>query len=253
MDPYLYRGTQTLENRAGLRDVQQMEAFERTATGERLHELYERPLPGNFDVAHLKAIHRHIFIDCYSWGGEFRIVTLGKAPIVGELAQWFTPPERLEQEAARICDRLTQAHYLQGLSRPEFAEQAARLLADLNGLHPFREGNGRTQRMFLTDLAHQAGHELHFDVVSRERMGRASRQAMQGDVTMMARLLDEITDAERIEPLRRAIACHAVGSPAIATACGAVVSSSSGWRFGVSPREITTAAAHRATATHHSS
>jgi fido (protein-threonine AMPylation protein) len=102
LDPYLYPGTQTLENRPGLRDAQQLEAFERTTTGERLHELHERPLPGNFDVAHLKAIHRHIFQDVYLWAGEFRIVALGKAPIVGELSQWFTPPERLNQEAVRM-------------------------------------------------------------------------------------------------------------------------------------------------------
>ncbi len=206
MDPYLYPKTETLKNRANLRDPQELAAFEASATARRLRELRERPLPGAFDADHLRGYHHWIFQDVYAFAGVFRIVTLGKAPVVGELAQWFTPPERLEQEAARICERLARAHYLQGLSRPEFAQQGAKVLADLNSLHPFREGNGRTQRMFLSDLAHQAGHELHFDVVSRERMGRASRQAMQGDVTMMARLLDEITDAERIEPLRRAIA-----------------------------------------------
>ena len=206
MDPYLYPKTETLKNRANLRDPRELAAFEASATARRLRELRERPLPGAFDADHLRGYHHWIFQDVYPFAGEFRIVTLGKAPIVGELSQWFTPPERLNQEAARICQRLAQANHLQGLSRAEFAQQAAQLLADLNGLHPFREGNGRTQRMFLSDLAHQAGHELHFDVVSRERMGLASRQAMQGDVTMMARLLDEITDAARIEPLRRAIA-----------------------------------------------
>ena len=79
------------------------------------------------------------------------------------------------------------------------------LLVELNNLHPYREGNGRTQRIFVEALARQAGHALHFDVVSQERMIRASILSTAGDSTMMIRLFQEITDPERIRPLRRAI------------------------------------------------
>jgi cell filamentation protein len=81
-----------------------------------------------------------------------------------------------------------------------------RMLAELNKLHPFREGNGRTQRLFLDALTRQAGYELHFDVVSRERMVQASIEANAGNLGMMTRMFEEITDADRIQPLRRAIA-----------------------------------------------
>ena len=90
-------------------------------------------------------------------------------------------------------------------SRVEFAPRAAQLLAVLNKLHPFREGNGRTQRLFLDAVAQQAGHELHFDVASRERMVQASVEANDGNPGMMTRMFEEITDASRIQPLRRAI------------------------------------------------
>src|SRR5258708_767155 len=95
---------------------------------------------------------------------------------------------------------------MRGLGQVEFAHQAARLLADINKLHPFREGNGRTQRLFLDLLARQAGHQLYFDVVSRERMIQASIKANDGKLGMMTRMFEEITNADRIQPLRRAIA-----------------------------------------------
>jgi cell filamentation protein len=131
---------------------------------------------------------------------------LGKAEHLGQPATWFTPPHLLEHEAQRIFDLLNQANLLRGLRRVEFARQAARLLAEINKLHPFREGNGRTQRLFVDALAVQAGHELYFDVVSRERMVQASIEANGGNPGMMMRMFEEITNAGRIQPLRRAIA-----------------------------------------------
>jgi cell filamentation protein len=76
----------------------------------------------------------------------------------------------------------------------------------INGAHPFREGNGCTQRVFLRKLAMQAGHELEFSVVSRERMVQASIAANeQSDSTMMRRMFDEIGDSVRVAALDQAI------------------------------------------------
>jgi hypothetical protein len=112
----------------------------------------------------------------------------------------------LDDEVKRIFGWLHAADLLRGLGQLEFAHQAARLLAEINKLHPFREGNGRTQRLFVDVLTRQAGHALHFDVVSRERMIQASIEANNGNLGMMTRMFEEITDDDRIQPLRRAIA-----------------------------------------------
>ena len=64
-----------------------------------------------------------------------------------------------------VLDRLAQHGHLCGLSRKDFSRQAADVLSDLNQIHPFREGNGRTQREFMTQLAAQAGHPLQFEAV----------------------------------------------------------------------------------------
>jgi cell filamentation protein len=205
-DPYLYPGTDVLKNVPGLRASEQLAAFETFNTGARIYEILQNPIAGEFDIAYLKAIHKQVFQDVFAWAGEFRTTLLGKAEYFGRPPTWFTPPHLLEHRAERIFGSLKRAHLLRGLSQVQFAPQAARLLAEINKLHPFREGNGRTQRLFLDALTRQAGYELHFDVVSRERMVQASIEANAGNLGMMTRMFEEITDADRIQPLRRAIA-----------------------------------------------
>jgi len=204
-DPYLYPGTDVLRNIPGIRNAEALITFETLNSGARMYELRLQPTGGNFDAAHLKAIHKYIFQDVYPWAGQFRTTLLGKAQFAGGPVTYFTAPHLLEHEAQRILEGLHRANLLKGLSRSEFARKAALLLTELNSLHPYREGNGRTQRIFVGALARQAGHALHFGVVSQERMIRASILSTAGDTAMMIRLFQEITDPERIRPLRRAI------------------------------------------------
>lgn len=201
-DPYLYPGTNVLRNIPGLRDAARLAAFEASKTAQRIYEIRQEPLPGRFDSSHLKAIHHYVF----TWAGKFRTTVLGKAAQIGVPPTWFTAPYLLDEEAERIFGALHRANLLRGLGRVPFARQCAQLMARINNLHPFREGNGRTQRLFIHSMARAAGHELHFDVVSRERMVRASIAANGGDLGMMVRMIEEISDLARIQPLRRAIA-----------------------------------------------
>lgn len=204
-DPYLYPGTDVLKNIPGLRDAAELAAFEAHNTAARAYELLQNPIVGGFDLAHLKAIHKAIFQDVFAWAGELRTTVLGKPAYVGQPPVWFTAPRLLEREAERIFGWLHRGDLLRALPRVEFARESASLLAEINALHAFREGNGRTQRLFVDALARQAGHELCFDVVSRERMVQASIEAYRGDLGMMTRMFEEITDFDRIQPLRRAI------------------------------------------------
>jgi cell filamentation protein len=106
-----------------------------------------------------------------------------------------------------IGDKLRARNYLHGLRREEFAKQAADIMAEINTVHPFREGNGRTQRVFMEQLAHTAGHDLDFTVISKERMIQASIAAHErNDTSMMRRMFDEISDPERVTLLQNSIA-----------------------------------------------
>jgi cell filamentation protein len=204
-DPYVYPGTDTLRNLANIRNPDELARFEAEATLRRVLELRQRPIEGEFDAAHLKAIHKHLFQDVYAWAGQFRTTVLGKQQFAGGPVTYFTPPHLLDREADRIFASLRRAGMWGPLSQRKFTREAALLLGALNTLHPFREGNGRCQRLFLEAVAQRAAYPLYFDVVSRERMVQASILSTNGDFAMMMRLFREITDPGRIAPLRRAI------------------------------------------------
>ena len=150
-DPYCYPGTAILRNRLGLRDQAKLDAFETLITAQR----GEEPLPaGRLGQAHYRAIHRHLFQDVFDWAGKLRTVRIAKGDSM------FCYPEHIDGEIQKVFARLQAERFLRGLSAPDFARRAAHVLAELNAIHPFREGNGRTQLTYLTVLAVHAGHPL---------------------------------------------------------------------------------------------
>lgn len=153
-DPYCYPGTGILKNRLNLRKQADLDAFEAEITAQRAAE----PLPaGQLGYAHYRAIHRHLFQDVYTWAGTIRTVRISKG------GNPFCFPEHIGREMRRLFAALADRKYFQGLGADDFAAEAAHFLADLNAIHPFREGNGRTQLSFLMLLADQAGHPLKLE------------------------------------------------------------------------------------------
>lgn len=205
----------TLKNKLGVDNYEALQIAETRAVAERLLEIRLGQGPtGSFDAAHLKAIHRHLFQDVYEWAGRTRDerVRLSDGSIATEPVlrkpdgKPFQEGARIAEGLDRITGKLADENCLRGLEREEFAIRAADVMVELNGVHPFREGNGRTQRVFLEQLAQEAGHGLDFSVVSRERMIQASIAGHEaGDPGMMRRLFLEISDPARVAALSKAI------------------------------------------------
>ncbi len=97
--------------------------------------------------AHLKAIRRHLFQDLYAWAGEVRTVEIAEGD------SRFQPMRLIKTGMADIHRRIVAAGYFLGSVPDAFAEGAGLLLGDVNHVHPFREGNGRTQFQYLKQLA----------------------------------------------------------------------------------------------------
>ena len=205
----------TVKNKLGATSHADLEAIESDYVGNRLlqFELGHGP-SGQFDAAHLKAIHRHLFQDVYEWAGHTRDEkvalsdgTVATEPLLRKMdGNPFLAGPLIPDALERITGTLREANCLRGLSREEFAARAADVMIAINGAHPFREGNGRTQRVFMRELAKEAGYELDFSVVTRERMIQASIAANeQGDSTMMRRMFNEISDPVRVAALDKAI------------------------------------------------
>jgi cell filamentation protein len=187
-DPYLDRASGVLRNLLGIADAHELSQVEAALTASRLVDLERRRLPGRYDLAHLQAFHRYIFADVYGWAGQLRTVSIAKGGGV------FCLPPHLDSYAAEVFGRLAAADRLRGLPRERFISELAELLSDVNALHPFREGNGRTQRAFFSQLAHDAGHHIDWVRMSPDDNQTASIAAHRGDLKPLLAMLDSLTD-----------------------------------------------------------
>jgi cell filamentation protein len=152
-DPYCYPNSSVLRNRGGFTTADSLAHFEAIATAARFVQRIPR---GPFDVRHYSAVHKHIFQDVYDWAGAFRTVRISKG---GNL---FCFPEHIASQM-QLLFRGTPSLLEPG--RADFVERAASFLSDLNALHPFREGNGRTQLTFLGALSAKAGRRFDFTML----------------------------------------------------------------------------------------
>jgi cell filamentation protein len=180
-DPYSYRGTDVLKNRLGIRDPALLQAFELEMSALRADE----PLPaGRFGAAHYRAIHRHLFQDVYSWAGRYRNVRTAKG------GNWFCFPEHIAHQMTVLFGKLDAEAFNGGATFEDFAQGTADFLGDLNAIHPFREGNGRSQLSFLHLVALRAGHPLALARVNPRTLMPAMIASFDGN---LAPLLAEIT------------------------------------------------------------
>lgn len=182
-DPLCYPGTTVLRNKLNIEDQPQLDEFELALFLTRADE--EMPV-SNLDYEHYKAVHHHLFQDVYEWAGAVRTIRIGKG------GNWFCYPEYIDQEMRRIFEELAGADCLRGLGIEDFAVRAAHVLAEINAVHPFREGNGRTQFTFLAMLMENAGFPFNADMLERERVLDAMIESFAGDEAPLARLITDI-------------------------------------------------------------
>ena len=182
-DDYTDPATGVLKNRLGITDEATLETTEAQFVAQRSHELVQDPIPGAFDLPHLQAIHRHLFGDLYDGAGQLRTVDVTKD------TSRFAHHAYLERAAAPIFRELAQENHLRGLEPAAFSERAGYYLAEMNALHPFREGNGRAQREFLSQLARENDYAIAWEQITQADMLDASRRSFSGDLAPLTTLI----------------------------------------------------------------
>lgn len=182
-DPYLDPASGVLKNRLGITDEAALEKREAAHVAIRSYELTQNPLKGRFDLDHLQAIHRYLFQDVYQWAGELRTIDISKGN------QLFAHHLHIESAAAPVFKQLAEEKHLAGLGPAAFSARAAHYLGEINALHPFREGNGRTQREFISHLAQTNGYYIAWENVNRSDMLEASIASFKGDTSKLAALI----------------------------------------------------------------
>jgi cell filamentation protein len=190
-DDYFYSGTNVLRNKVSIKNQRKLNQFEKSVTQIRDDELSTNPVQGHFDFEHLKNIHKHLFQDVYDWAGEIRDVNMGKG-------KFFTNPNEIEKQAQSIFNNLKEKNYLKNLNQDDFIKEVTKVFSEINSLHPFREGNGRAQRIFIKQLAEKADHKLDFSSITKERMLQASIESHENNPSKMERIFDEIISPEKV-------------------------------------------------------
>lgn len=191
-------------NLLGLKDIEAISEAENSLSVIAIDALAIRPIQGDFDFKHLKKIHKAIFKDIYKWAGKDR----GEMKLYGSMAKGgrhgtlaFCQGAYIESNASSIFSKLARANYFKNTSMEEFAARVANFLGDLYALHPFREGNSRTQRIFINALAKNAGFTLNLNKIKESVTKEVMELALAGDTEELERVMLE--NMEELESLNQ--------------------------------------------------
>lgn len=181
-DFYCYPGSAVLKNKLDIKDWETLDKAEREITGLKAVQFSDSPFPDELDFNYIKKLHKFLFQDIYNWAGETRKVDISKGNI-------FCQHELIEVNADFLMNELKAENYL--LDTTDIVKRLAYYLGDLNSIHPFREGNGRIQRLFVAELARRAGYDLDFSGVTPEEMIVASDEAFRHNYEPLERIIQK--------------------------------------------------------------
>jgi len=170
-NPYLIPGTMVLRNNFGADTRATLADLEFVATAGRIAGWHRRIADGQVsaDDIDFRAVHRSLFADTYEWAGDYRVVELR----LGD--EKFAPQSSLTSMMDGV---VASARAVLTDDGDALADQLARLYADYNSVHPFREGNGRTGTTVLHIVAALRGSSLDLCTLSRGEWYAASRASM---------------------------------------------------------------------------
>lgn len=195
---YCRPGSRVLKNKLGITDEERLRAAEREITAMWLLRLKSEPVKGKFDFAHLCAIHRKMFSDIYTWAGKCRTVDISKG-------NFFCRSMYIGEYAENLFRELAEEHWLIDADKSIVPQRLAYYMSEINVLHPFREGNGRTQRLFIEYLGSVAGFHVDFSKTDSDEMVRASADAFAKDYGRLYEMFGRICTPTREGAQERAI------------------------------------------------
>ena len=204
-DPYLIPHTRVLKNKLNVQTQEDLDFFENDLVSVRSYKLYENLPHAEGTVKQLQWIHHYLFQDVYDWAGQIRTIDMTKGG--GE-------PFPLEYMGVgiRYCEQtLKNDNLLQGLSIDDFISKLSVNYNNFNVLHPFREGNGRTQRVFWDIVARDAGYHFDWGLITQRVNDKASIRAKDAnDTKLLEDMFRIITKPLNVELLAQQQFAHLV-------------------------------------------
>jgi cell filamentation protein len=183
---YCYPGTNVLKNKLGIKDDISLTIAEKEITSLKLLMLYNMPILKKYDFNGLCNIHKIIFSDLYEWAGQIR-----QGDFFSKGSSIFCRGYLIAENAKKIFDDLLKEDSLCGLKKQVFIEKMAYYMGEINALHPFREGNGRTLREFFRQLSLNANYVLDFSKTNNDKLLIADIDAFNGQYKNLIEVLDK--------------------------------------------------------------
>lgn len=165
-DHYCYPGTAILKNRLNIRDMDTLESAEREITAITARKIVFSHPP--YDLDYMSRLHRQLFSELYEWAGKLRSVDIAKG------GTRFCNLGRIVAEANKLFTKLGSDNWLSNLSKDDFCDKAAEYYCEFNMIHPFREGNGRVQRLLFEHLSLAAGYDLDWGNIKQDEWIQAN-------------------------------------------------------------------------------
>ncbi len=165
---YCYPDSNVLKNKLNIRDNKLLKTAEEEITLINQMELLKNPIKGNFSKSHLMNIHKFIFEDIYFFAGKIRREKISKANTM------FYPPNLIDRELDKVFTKIKEEKMLKETDEEKAFDNLAYVMAELNIIHPFREGNGRSIREFIRLMAKCMGYDMNWGNVDKEELLEAS-------------------------------------------------------------------------------
>jgi len=186
---YIDPETGLLRNLQGIIDSEVLLFVESGAVTKRLQELYENPIRIN-GIANLFQIHEYLFQDLYAWAGKRRIVEISKD------GKQFFPISNFDNALKFIDSLINEFYRISNDDIKSISQKLAEILDNINYLHPFREGNGRTQREFLRLLALEKGFHLNLNPPDNKNVyDRYMKGTVESDIDTLTTLIFELLNS----------------------------------------------------------
>ena len=180
-----YENTTVLKNKFGIKDGKKLNTIEQNITSALIAKAFLEIPFQNVDFEFYKSLHKYVFSDIYEWAGKIRDVNMSKS------GTNFCRIAKIQEQGENIFKYIIKKEYLKKYTGDEFINEFTELYCRLNYLHPFREGNGRIQRLFLAMLVRESGKNIDFSEIDTDLLMIATIKSVSGDVFMLSDIFRE--------------------------------------------------------------
>lgn len=191
-DDYFYEGGSVLANKFGIRNGVLLDDAVNDAVFARMMDVLPKvPDDAWFDAKHLRYIHGHLFQDCYDWAGEYRECPMGRNVD-------FCPPEQILGWMAEWSASFQKGFMLVSGDAGAMVGKLVGYWGGLNRIHPFRDGNGRSQAAFFTQACRVKGLDVCFSGRDIRNLRAARDEASDGRPAMLSGILGRSLSGEAV-------------------------------------------------------